>query len=481
MSYLSLGLNLHAMFVMNPLCMFKKAAVTVSQSPQAAYDDLVARLHSSQKLITGPVSLTEEIVITSPLDNEHVIRKTSVLTTTALKLVHNDSDLETRLDTSFEDQDSHSCLDLSFDLEVSFGDRHLSVHLDNEFDLETCFQREGYFLTDDFYSLEPSIVARSMSRLGLSSFLQTSENLSHEEIPHIEIYNQMLEDLLGFSTLKPSEPTPVLPTSTLPHSLPSNKSITISPECHIQDLFDSRIDESIRSFPSSKSELSFDHQSDIFDLDLSGDDEASFGDQHLSVHMDEDFNVEFSFAGARVFHLDVSRCLEESFDVQNAIESLERNTELPVVKPLAQADIPHFEIYDQMLQDFLGPDLNPLEPFSTPSTASMAFIKPRRRRSSCLETLCSSRRVSLTSLESNLICDSRGSSLDPEKEKYSFQSTSNLIDKLFNSICIIDELVELETSSLSHSDQHFDLEIFLKIIDLDHSFDLNINLELEKY
>ncbi|EGF98153.1 uncharacterized protein MELLADRAFT_113781 [Melampsora larici-populina 98AG31] len=525
MSYLSLGLNLPAMFLMNPLCVFKKVAV--SQSPQAAYDALLVRLHSNQKLITGTSFSTEEMSIASPVQRELAICAAALTTINAdesmpthsiestwsfdvsatdspvLSLASmsrdsttsfgrtNESELsfcseaegQTHPDESFQHQSDHSCLDLSFDVEASFGDRHTSVHFDKEFDFETSFQAENYSSINEYCLPEHSLQLQSVC---LQTSSSTIANFSQNEIPHLQIYNQMLEDLLGFSPIDSSEPPQMSSSSRLPSSLTSaTPKICDSIDSVSQENIESHLENFIRSF-CSRSELSFGDHNDHFDLDLSIEGEESFGDLNLSVHMDNEFNVELSFGGK--FHYN----LEESFYVHEAIDS--SITAPSPAEPLAEGETPQLEIYNQMLQELLGcSDLNSLDSTSTPpttstrlipSTANKTFIKPRHCRSdsSDLETLCSSRSVSFKSPPPKFVtCDSCGPSPDPEKPTNFLQSPLDLLEKPFNSILITDELIEVETQHFAHADQSLDIDTFLRLMDLDHSFGLEINLDLETY
>ncbi|EGF98152.1 uncharacterized protein MELLADRAFT_113780 [Melampsora larici-populina 98AG31] len=520
MSYLSLGLNLPAMFLLNPLCVFNKVAV--SQSPQAAYDALLVRLHSNQKLITGPSFSTEEIAIASPVQicaaavstinvdesmatrsiestwsldvsatHSPVLKLTSMFRGQTSSGQTDESELsfcseakeQTHPDESFQHQSDYSCLDLSFDLEASFGDRHTSVHFDKEFAFETSFQAENYSSINEYCLPEHSLQLQSVC---LQTSSSTIANFSQNEIPHLQIYNQMLEDLLGFSPINSPEPSQISSSSLVPSLLTSATPTSCdSIDSVSQENIESHLENSIRSF-CSRSELSFGDHNDHFDLDLSIEGEESFGDLNLSVHMDNEFNVELSFGGK--FHYN----LEESFYVHEAIDS--SITAPSPAEPLAEEETPQLEIYNQILQELLGcSDLNSLDSTSTPpttstrlipSTANKTFIKPRHRRSdsSDLETLCSSRSVSSKSSPPKFVtCDSCGPSPDPEKPTNFLQSPSDLLEKPFNSILITDELIEVETQHFAHADQSLDIDTFLRLMDLDHSFGLEFNLDLETY
>ncbi|EGF99461.1 uncharacterized protein MELLADRAFT_68549 [Melampsora larici-populina 98AG31] len=516
MSYLSLGLNLPAMFVLDPWCMLQKAAA--SQSQQVAYAALLVRLHSSQRLITEAPFSTEEI-IASPVQSELEICVAAVSTSiadqsmatrsiesawsfdvlatnllvlsqpTTSAVPTDDSELsfcnqveeQAQFNDFFQQESDHSCLDLSFDLEASFGDHHTSVHFNNEFDFETSFQGENDSSMGECYFSEDSLEVQSVQPL--SNPLQTSSSgvatLSQEETPHFEIYNQMLEDLLGFSDLMSFEPvsTPLPSNLSEPNSLAST---TAHVEADMQESSESLIENSIMSF-YSRSELEnfFADMSHQFELNLGLDDEASFGDQHLSVHVNE-FYLESSCEIENHVHLDRSHCLEESFDVQEANNSAEDETRL--------------EIYNQMLQDLLGSALNSMESTATPSSSSTVktFIRPRRHKSSNLTISELSKSCSTSSLESTSdLCDSCDSS--PEAEAIDFSSSpKEILGNSFHSIHITDELEDHFIEDGKHSfclgDQSLDIDMLLKDLDLNHSFcfdishssfDLDTYLELE--
>ncbi|KAH9815953.1 hypothetical protein DFH28DRAFT_892381 [Melampsora americana] len=417
MSYLSLGLNLPAMFAMHPFCIFKKA--TISQSKQAAYVSHVDKLHSNQKLITGPSILTEEISIPSPAQSDLPIFEAIVPTTAALESItlasvepvleqslnilescqtttsavqNDDSELffcneimEYKLypDGSFQNDNDHSCFDLDFDFEASFGDHHISVHLDPDFDCEISFNshQENHSL-DQSNSSDDPITMNPIQRIERSTSLQSSymgENLSQEETPQFQIYNQMLKDLLGLSESVSlelslpyfsSEPQSLTPSHDLMNSVSMAQSL-------IEESYGSYIDWSSSNI-SLEYELEqfFENQSDSFDFDLSIKTDASSGDHQLSVHIDQDL-LNPLFAEEDDFHFDQSYPHEVQGSICFSPPEVDRLEE-----------IPDLEIYNQMLQDLLGSsDLNSLG-FTSNSlitfTTGKTFKKPRRQSSSGL-------------------------------------------------------------------------------------------------
>ncbi|KAH9816044.1 hypothetical protein DFH28DRAFT_1081904 [Melampsora americana] len=467
MSYLSLGLNLPAMFAMHPFCIFKKA--TISQSKQAAYVAHVDKLHPNQKLITGPSILTEEISIPSPAQSDLPIFEAIVPTTAALESItlasvepvleqslnilescqtttsavqNDDSELffcneimEYKLypDGSFQNDNDHPCFDLDFDFEASFGDHHISVHLDPDFDCEISFNSH-----QENHSLDHAQLHFN--------------HLSQEETPQFQIYNQMLKDILGLSEFVSlelslpyfsSEPQSLTPSHDLMNSVSMAQSL-------IEESYGSYIDWSSSNI-SLEYELEqvFENQSDSFDFDLSIKTEASFGDHLLSVHIDQDL-LNPLFAEEDDFHFDQSHPHEVQGSISFSPPEVERLEE-----------IPDLEIYNQMLQDLLGSsDINSLESTSnslTTFTTGKTLEKPRRQSSFGL--LPKSFLSKSTSYKSEF----------DSSDSHEFSSVNSFQSKLIIDE-LEDELSKGEEQVVFHVDQSFKIEFYSKFIDLNDTF-----------